>query len=85
MNRGHLVMPHGMESMRPPGHMTREELERHLDMKQSSKSQFMSIESAPHSLPEDIFSNESSNHDRSVWNLCCNKRFSNNVIGLFII
>ena len=51
-------MPHGMESMRPPGHMTREELGRHLDMKQSSKSQFMSIESAPQSLPDDIFSND---------------------------
>ncbi|KAI0239632.1 hypothetical protein LSAT2_009641 [Lamellibrachia satsuma] len=63
VSRGHLILPPGMESMQAPGHMTREELERHLDMKQSSKSQFMSIESAPYSLPDDIFSNESSNHD----------------------
>ena len=47
--------------IRPPGQMTREELERHLDMKQSSKPQFMSLEKAPNSLPDDIFSNDNSN------------------------
>jgi len=47
--------------LRPPGHMTREELERHLELKQSSKPTFMSLAPASHSLPDDIFSNENSN------------------------
>ena len=46
------------------GHMTREELERHLEMKTSAKPQFMSIDKAPHSLPDDIFSHDNSNQDR---------------------
>lgn len=41
--------------------MTREELERHLEMKQSSKPMFMSLEKTPNLLPDDIFSNEDSN------------------------
>ena len=45
------------------GQMTREELERHLELKQSTKPQFMSLEKAPHSLPDDIFSHENSNQD----------------------
>ena len=36
-------------------HMTREELERHLEMKQSTKPTFMSLEKTPNSLPDDIF------------------------------
>jgi hypothetical protein len=44
--------------------MTREELERHLELKTSAKPQFMSIDKAPHSLPEDIFSHDNSNPDR---------------------
>ncbi|ELU07813.1 hypothetical protein CAPTEDRAFT_221368 [Capitella teleta] len=47
------------------GQMTREELERHLELKTSSKPQFMSIDKAPHSLPEDIFSHDNSNPDSS--------------------
>ena len=43
--------------------MTREELERHLEMKQSAKPQFMSLEKTPYSLPDDIFSNDNSNQD----------------------
>ena len=38
-------------------HMTREELERHLEMKQSTKPTFMSLEKTPNSLPDDIFMN----------------------------
>jgi len=52
-----------IQKQNPMGHMTREELERHLDLKQSSRQQFMSIEKTPHSLPDDIFSNENSNPD----------------------
>jgi hypothetical protein len=42
------------------GHMTREELERHLDSKQN----VFGIEKATASLPMDIFSNDNSNHAR---------------------
>lgn len=47
----------------PVGHMTREEVERHLDLKQSSKPLFMSLEKPANMLPDDIFSNENSNPD----------------------
>jgi len=50
-----------VSEMKVPGQMTREELERHLEFKQSTKPQFMSIEKATHYLPDDIFSNENSN------------------------
>ena len=46
-----------------PGHMTREELERHLDAKQN----VFGIEKATASLPMDIFSNDNSNHARFVF------------------
>ncbi|KAK2168658.1 hypothetical protein LSH36_15g12034 [Paralvinella palmiformis] len=45
------------------GQMTREELERHLELKQSAKPQYMSVEKTPYSLPDDIFSNDNSNQD----------------------
>ena len=51
----------------PPGHMTREELERHLEAKQNTNPQFLSIEKTPHSLPDDIFSHDNSNPDRYVF------------------
>ena len=47
-----------------PGHMTREELERHLEYKQSTKPQFMSIDKAPNMLPDDIFNDDNSNSGR---------------------
>ena len=46
----------GQISSATGGHMTREELERHLEMKQSAKPTFMSLEKTPNSLPDDIFS-----------------------------
>jgi INO80 complex subunit E len=49
-----------------PGHMTREELERHLEMKQSNRPQFMSIDKTPNTLPDDIFNNENSNPESDM-------------------
>ena len=44
--------------------MTREEVERHLDSKQSNRhQQFMSLAAAPSSLPDNIFCNDDSNQD----------------------
>lgn len=43
--------------------LSREEIERHLDLKHSAKPQFLSIETTPHSLPDDIFSHDNSNQD----------------------
>ena len=40
--------------------MTQEELERHLELKQGNKPQFMNLEKTP-MLPDNIFSNENSN------------------------
>lgn len=57
------VIEGGEDHSRASGHMTREELERHLEMKQSSKPQFMSLEKTPYSLPDDIFSHDNSNQD----------------------
>ena len=51
------------------GTMTREELERHLEMKQSSKPQYMSLGQAMHTLPDDIFGNEDSNPGGCVFSL----------------
>ena len=39
--------------------MSREELEKHLEMKTSAKTQFMSLEKTPHILPENIFNDNS--------------------------
>ncbi len=41
--------------------MTREELERHLELKQSNKPQYMSLGQTMNTLPDDIFGNEDSN------------------------
>ena len=49
------------------GTMTREELERHLDLKQSTKPQYMSLGQAMNTLPDDIFGNEDSNQGGSVF------------------
>jgi len=43
--------------------LSREEIERHLDLKHSSKPQFLSIDMTSHSLPDDIFSHDNSNQD----------------------
>ena len=53
---------------RPIPVMSREELERHLEMKQSNR-QFMSLSAAPSSLPDNIFCNEDSNQDRYILTL----------------
>ncbi|XP_050410201.1 uncharacterized protein LOC126824847 isoform X2 [Patella vulgata] len=45
-----------------PGQMTREELERHLDSRQSS----FGLEKAPANLPMDIFNNDNSNPDSDL-------------------
>jgi hypothetical protein len=46
------------------GLLSREEIERHLDLKHSSKPQFLSIDmTTPHSLPDDIFCHDNSNQD----------------------
>jgi INO80 complex subunit E len=46
------------------GLLSREEIERHLDLKHSSKPQFLSIDMmTPHSLPDDIFCHDNSNQD----------------------
>ena len=47
--------------VQPGGHMTREELERHLESR--PRPQYMSFEKAPQMLPDDIFSHENSNQD----------------------
>jgi len=43
--------------------LSREEIERHLDLKHSNKPQFLSIDMTSHSLPDDIFSHDNSNQD----------------------
>jgi len=43
--------------------LSREEIERNLDLKHSSKPQFLSIDMTSHSLPDDIFSHDNSNQD----------------------
>jgi len=43
--------------------LSREEIERHLDLKHSSKPQFLSIDMTSHNLPDDIFSHDNSNQD----------------------
>ena len=46
------------------GLLSREEIEWHLDLKHSSKPQFLSIDmTTPHSLPDDIFCHDNSNQD----------------------
>lgn len=46
------------------GLLSREEIERHLDLKHSSKPQFLSIDmTTPQSLPDDIFCHDNSNQD----------------------
>lgn len=57
-------LPVSLAETLQPGHMTREELERHLEYKQSTKPQFMSIDKAPNMLPDDIFNDENSNSER---------------------
>lgn len=47
----------------PRAVLSREEIERHLDLKHSSKPQFLSIDVTSHSLPDDIFSHDNSNQD----------------------
>ena len=47
--------------------MTREELERHLELKQSTKPQYMSLGQTMNTLPDDIFGNEDSNQGGSVF------------------
>lgn len=43
------------------GPMTREEIERHLELKHSNKPHFLSLDVTSHSLPDDIFSHDNSN------------------------
>jgi hypothetical protein len=50
------------------GPMTREEIERHLELKHSSKPQFLSLDVTSHSLPDDIFSHDNSNQGCSATN-----------------
>ena len=47
----------------PRAVMSREEIERHLDLKHSNKPQFLSIDMTSHNLPDDIFSHDNSNQD----------------------
>lgn len=51
------------------GPMTREEIERHLELKHSSKPQFLSLDVTSHSLPDDIFSHDNSNQGCSATNM----------------
>lgn len=51
------------------GPMTREEIERHLELKHSNKPQFLSLDVTSHSLPDDIFSHDNSNQECSMNNM----------------
>ena len=58
---------HQKQQQAAGGTMTREELERHLELKQSTKPQYMSLGQTMNTLPDDIFGNEDSNQGGSVF------------------
>jgi len=62
------ALKHNVRMIPPPmmtsalsGSLTREEVERRLEMKRSNQPQFMNIGVTPNSLPDDIFSHDNSN------------------------
>jgi len=63
MQSGTSAHPTAGASQPPRVVLSREEIERHLDLKHSSKPQFLSIDMTSHSLPDDIFSHDNSNQD----------------------